>query len=216
MTAAERVRGVGAMSWSLLVVALAVPVLALIRDARPSLRRGDALPSFGAVPRFALVDQSERSVTREELSGAPWFANFVYTSCHGSCPVLSGEMAKLGRRVGNRARLVSFSVDPARDTPEVLRAYAERFGAASGRWLFVGGDVGSMRSLIREGFHLAVVDAPADAKEPPGAITHSEKVVLVDGGMTIRRYYDGGDGRWIDDAVADLDRLEGSSVEARS
>ncbi len=216
MTAAKRARGIGVMSWSLLVVALAVPVLALLRDARSSLRQSDALPSFGAVPRFALVDQSGRSVTREVLSGAPWFANFVYTSCHGSCPVLSGEMAKLGHRVGGRARLVSFSVDPARDTPQALQVYAERFGATSSRWLFVGGDVAAMRSLIREGFHLAVVDAPADAEEPPGTITHSEKVVLVDGGMRIRRYYDGGDGRWIDDAVADLDRLESSSAEARS
>jgi protein SCO1/2 len=216
MTAAERRRGIGAMSWSLLFVALVIPVFALLRDARSSLRRGDALPRFGAVPRFALVDQSGRPVTDAELSGAPWFANFVYTSCQGSCPVLSGEMAKLGQRVGDRARLVSFTVDPARDTPETLHAYAERFGATAGRWLFVGGDVGAMRSLIRDGFHLAVVDAPADAGQPPGTITHSEKVVLVDGGMTIRRYYDGGDGRWIDDAVADLDRLEGSSAEARS
>lgn len=216
MTAAERTRGVRAMSWSLLVVALAVPVLALLRDARSSLRHGDGLPSFGTVPRFALVDQNGRPVTREELAGGPWFASFVYTSCQGSCPVLTGEMAKLEHRVGGRARLVSFSVDPARDTPDTLRAYAERFGATAGRWLFVGGDVGAMRSLVREGFHLAVLDAPADAGEPAGAITHSEKVVLVDGGMTIRRYYDGGDGRWIDDAVADLDRLESTPTEARS
>ena len=216
MTRAERARGVGAMSWSLLVVALAVPVFALLRDPRSSLQRADGPPGFGTVPHFALVDQNGRSVTREELAGAPWFANFVYTSCHGSCPVLSGEMAKLEHRVGRRARLVSFSVDPARDTPETLRAYAERFGATAGGWLFVGGDVGARRELIREGFHLAVLDAPADAGEPAGAITHSEKVVLVDGGMTIRRYYDGGDGRWIDEAVADLDRLEALPAEARS
>ena len=216
MTTGLRTRSGAALSWSLLVIALAVPVLALLRDARSTIHGGDGLPSFGTVPRFALVDESGRRVTREELAGRPWFANFVYTNCHGSCPALSGEMAKLERRVGDRARLVSFSVDPARDTPDTLRAYADRFGAPRGRWMFVGGDVEAMRSLIHDGFRLAVADAPPDAGEPAGAITHSEKVVLVDADFRIRRYYDGGDGQWIDDAVDDLERIASSSAEARS
>jgi len=204
------------ISWALLVVALVVPAIAMLRDGLPG-NRGAELPVFGVIPSFSLVEQTGRKLTRADLEGRPWFADFVYTNCHGSCPTLSAEMAKLARRLEGRARLVSFSVDPARDTPETLTAYADRFGAKTERWLFVGGDVEAMRRLIREGFRLAVADAPADAGEPAGAITHSEKIVLVDASSRIRRYYDGGDGQWIEDALRDLDALGGSqATEARS
>ena len=216
MTPPERRPSLAQLSWSLLVVALVLPVLAVMREARSSLR-GDGLPEFGTVPSFSLVERSGSAIRRADLDGTPWFADFVYTNCHGSCPTLSAEMARLQRRVGDRARLVSFSVDPARDTPETLTEYADRFGASADRWFFAGGDVEAMRRLIRDGFHLAVLDAPATEKEPAGAITHSEKIVLVDARGRIRRYYDGGDGSWIDDAVRDLEALgPAPATEARS
>jgi len=195
-----------------LFVGLLLPVAALMRSAS---RGDDALPDFGMVPSFTLVDQRGAVLTPSKLAGTPWFADFVYTHCEGSCPVLSGEMSRLQRRVGDRARLVSFSVDPARDTPEALTAYAQRFAASPGDWLFVGGEVGAMRELIRQGFHLAVLDADPRDGQPAGAIAHSEKIVLVDAKLRIRRYYDGGDGRWIDDALRDLNVL-GAATEAHS
>ena len=194
------------LSWMLLFGALLLPAVAMMREASSS-PRADGLPDFGAVPSFSLLERSGRELTRTELDGTPWFADFVYTNCAGSCPVLSAEMARLSRRVGDRARLVSFSVDPGRDTPKTLTEYAERFDAPADRWFFAGGEVDAMRRLIRDGFHLAVLDGPPTEKEPTGAITHSEKIVLVDAKGRIRRYYDGGNGRWIDDAVRDLEAL---------
>jgi cytochrome oxidase Cu insertion factor (SCO1/SenC/PrrC family) len=201
------------LPWLLLVLALLLPTALWLRDAsrHGATTSGGAkvedLADFGVVPDFSLTERSGRPLTRAELAGAPWIADFVYVNCPGACPVLSGEMARLHHRVGERVRLVSFSVDPARDTPQALTAYADRFGASRTSWLFVTGPVAAMRQLIGRGFKLAVTDPPAGEPGSPAAITHSEKIVLVDANLHIRRYYDGGTGEWIEAVMADLAKL---------
>jgi protein SCO1/2 len=194
--------------WLALALALTLPLLLLVRDAWRSPGAGaGSLEDYGVVPDASLVERSGRRMRIADLAGTPWFADFVYTNCHGSCPLLSAEMARLSHRVGKGVRLVSFSVDPARDTPEALTAYAERFGASADGWLFFTGDVSELRRVISRGFHLAVVDPPPGDPALAGTITHSEKIVLVDRNLHIRRYYDGGSDDWIGAAVADLERL---------
>ena len=203
--------------WALLLLALVLPAAMLVRRVAPAWRHAPpavTLPDYGLVPDFSLVERSGDPLHRADLAGRPWFADFVYTSCRGSCPLLSAKMATLQSRVGAAARLVSFSVDPARDSPEVLRRYAQRFAVADGTWLFVTGDQGAMRSLIGRGFHLAVIDPPADEPALAGTITHSEKIVLVDADLHVRRYYDASSDSWVDDAVADLARLPASEHAA--
>jgi protein SCO1/2 len=201
------------LPWGLLVLALLLPVVLVLRDLARSRAataprvNADELGDFGVVPDFALTERSGRELTRADLAGAPWIADFIYTSCAGACPLLSGDMARLQNRLGDRVRLVSFTVDPARDSPQALAAYADRFGASPTGWLFGTGPVETMRQLISHGFHLAVVDPPAGDPDLAGVITHSEKVVLVDAGLRIRRYYDAGGRAWIDTAVADLAKL---------
>lgn len=126
----------------------------------------DRLGNFGVVPEFTLVERSERDVTRNDLLGRVWVVNFFYASCPDTCPLESAEMANLQRDVADASdvRLVSISVDPEHDTPEVLRAYAQRFGADSERWLFLTGDKAAIIRLAQEGFHLSVVGPSA---EPP-------------------------------------------------
>jgi len=201
------------VSWLVLALAVTLPVVLVIRDAgRRTARRApalnaEALGEYGVLPDFSLVERSGRLLRRADLAGTPWLADFIYTHCEGSCSLLSARMARLHRRVGDRVRLVSFSVDPARDTPQALSAYADRFGASSRGWLFVTGDAAELRSLISSGFHLAVVDPPARLPELGGTIAHSEKIVLVDRDSRIRRYYDGGSDDWVEAAIADLEKL---------
>jgi protein SCO1 len=205
MSAARSMPAGERLPWVVLAVALLLPLAVLVRNAgrSPGMARQGAeeLGDYGVVPDFSLVERSGRAVSRADLAGAPWVADFVYTSCESSCPVLSGEMARLAGRIDGRARLVSFSVDPERDTPSALSAYADRFGAPATGWLFLTGDAQTLRRLISHGFHLAVADAAG------GMITHSEKIALVDRDLHIRRYYDGGSGEWIDQAVRDLAEL---------
>jgi protein SCO1/2 len=84
-------------------------------------------------------------------------------------------------------RLVSFTVDPERDTPEVLAEYARRFQADLERWLFLTGPKEPLYRLVGEGFRLAVEDGGPQA----GLITHSTRFVLVDQHGRIRGYYNG-------------------------
>jgi len=137
-------------------------------DASPLESLGD----FGTVPDFALMERSERPITRTDLQGLVWISNFFYTHCPDTCPLQSARMARLqGDFADERdVRLVSISVDPEHDTPAVLRDYAQRFGADAERWLFLTGDKAAIYHLAQQGFHLSAVDpeaAPPQAPAPP-------------------------------------------------
>ena len=189
------------------VVALALVAGALgagiwwSRGGRPA-----ALPVLGAVPHFTLVERSGRPFTTESLGGHVWIADFVFTRCPDFCPALTTRMAALQKRLArgdDPVRLVSFSVDPTHDTPEVLAEYATRAGAGDG-WLFVTGPRAPIAEMLRNGFKVAW----ADDGPPSAPITHSDRFVLVDRALRIRGYYHGTD-------AADVDRLARDAVALR-
>ncbi len=134
---------------------------------------------------FVTSEDRGRSVlTRDNLLGKPWIADFIFTNCQGPCPVLTANMARLARELPVGINLVSFSVDPDNDTLVVLQSYAKRFSAGSGRWYFARGEKRELRNLMLSGFKLSIAE---DSRE----ITHSTKFVLVDARGNIRGYYDG-------------------------
>jgi len=144
------------------------------------------LPIFSTVPAFSLIERSNRPVDSRELAGKVWVADFIFTQCAGMCPVMTGKMRLLQDRLPAEIHLVSFSVDPARDTPEVLTEYAKRHDADPTRWLFLTGDKDAIYRLSIEGFKLGLDDTSGTAAEP---ITHSTRFVLVDRQGRIRGYY---------------------------
>jgi protein SCO1 len=206
-------RWVRPLLWGLLLAALlgvgAAAVCQRLEGGRRDgeRRRAATLPELGRVPAFTLLDRDGRVVRDAGLAGAPWIADFVFTRCMSSCPLLSARMARLDRSLlaGAGIRLVSFSVDPVHDTPPVLERYARSYGA-SRRWLFLTGDAGQIRALTRQGFKLALEPGsgggPASAG-PVGAgavgaagtgaggeaVLHSTRFVLVDARGAIRGYY---------------------------
>jgi len=151
------------------------------------------LPSYGEIPPFSLTDQQGRAFTREALEGRVWVADFIFTACAGQCPLMSDQMHALQRALAKdtELRFVSFSVDPAHDTPEVLAAYATRYGGDP-RWTLVTGAREVIARLCQDSFHLAFGDAPASPREP---IVHSMRFVLVDRTGRIRGYYEAMDAR---------------------
>ena len=169
--------------WGVLVVALvAIGVAAGVER----FRRSTPMPSLGQVPPFALVNRDGRAIRGADLLGAPYLADFVFTRCGASCPMMSLRLSRLDQELPKELRLVSFSVDPDYDTPAVLTRYAATF-KASDRWLFLTGPRDALFRLSQQGFKLGV-------DVPPGAgtdtILHSTRFVLVDRHGTIRRYYD--------------------------
>jgi protein SCO1/2 len=86
-------------------------------------------------------------------------------------------------------KLVSFSVNPDKDTPLVLSQYADKFNASSDRWLFLTGGYEEIKNLVQNGFRLSVATTYSD----PGVILHSPRLVLIDRQAQIRGYYDSRD-----------------------
>ena len=141
---------------------------------------------YGMAPDFTLTERSNRKVTRQDLAGKVWVADFIFTHCAGACPIMSAHMKKLQDQLFADIRLVSFSVDPTNDTPEVLAEYANRYGADRDRWLFLTGDPETIQKISVGGFKLALDPSGGTEAEP---ITHSSRIVLVDRQGIIRGYY---------------------------
>jgi protein SCO1/2 len=149
------------------------------------------LPLLGNVGDFALTDQAGRAVTAETLRGKVWAAAFFFTRCPTVCPRITRCMRELQKAAAERKlalELVSFSVDPENDTPEVLAAYAKQYEADLSSWRFLTGDLEVVRKTSEQGFKLAL-----DGKATPGAehfgLFHGSHLVLVDGTGQIRGYY---------------------------
>lgn len=180
-------------------------------------RRGEArgLDDFGAASAFALTDQRERPFGSGDIAGKVVVASFIYTRCQDICPVVSLRMQALQQRLreqgllGGRIQLLSFTVDPARDTPAVLRAYAEAHEADSDAWRFLSGPVETVVPLIVEGFRLGVEALPPQASghgQPATGggsaeyeVMHSGRLVLIDQRGRVRAYYDA--------ATVDIERV---------
>lgn len=193
------------------ILAGALSVLSLSLAGYVGVGRDEArgLEVFGDAPPFALTDHLERAVSSAEFRGEVVVANFIYTSCRDICPFLSVQMHTLQERLraegllGARVQLLSFTVDPERDTPAVLRDYAERHDADPGAWRFLTGLPNTLVPLIVDGFHLGVQVLPPE----PGhggdgddgsaldsyQVMHSVRFVLIDRRGRIRAYYDARD-----------------------
>lgn len=146
---------------------------------------------LGTVPPFVLTERAGTPLRDADLRGHVWIANFVFTRCPDVCPVLTQRMGELQRRLAPTSpapTLVSISVDPTYDTPDVLASYATAHAAAPG-WLFATGARDAVAELLRDGFHVAF----ADDGPPTAPITHSDRFVLVDRDLRIRGYYHGSD-----------------------
>jgi protein SCO1/2 len=138
------------------------------------------LPVLGEIPKFELTNQQGRKFDRSALDGHVWVADFIFTHCEGPCPRMSSHMHALQGKTDGDVKLVSFSVDPSRDTPDTLEQYGKQFGADDARWTFLTGDSQTLNMLDHDAFKLGELGANMD---------HSTRFVLVDKKGRIRGYY---------------------------
>ena len=172
------------------------------------------IPVLGTVPDFALTDQTASPFGSAQLDSGLWVANFIFTRCAATCPLQTATMAELQERL--RAKqllpeitLVSFSVDPGFDTPEVLREYGEEYGADPDRWRFLTGGRQEIWDLSKTGFKLAVGESPPESQSQP--LFHSPRMVLVDPQRQIRGYFDGVSAEGLDEIERAIDAVAGES-----
>jgi len=147
---------------------------------------------LATLPEFTMTSVLPRGTAefgRKDLLGKIWIADFVFTHCAGPCPILSTRMAALAKALPPSVGLLTVAVDSEGDTPERLRAYAKRYGAETGRWVFLRGTPAQTYHLLYAGFRLPLSVNPSAPKEERAA--HSTRFVLVDQNGGIHGYYDG-------------------------
>lgn len=150
---------------------------------------GPPLSLISAVPDFSLIGSHGRPVTKADLLGSVWIADFIFTRCSGPCPELSARMRGMQYELAAEpdVKLVSICLDPENDTPSALVHYGKRFNADPARWWFLTGtDENYVHSLVEKGFLQSVV--PASDGSP---LMHSTYVVIVDRAGNIRSAHDG-------------------------
>ncbi|MDP7063061.1 MAG: SCO family protein [Planctomycetota bacterium] len=152
--------------------------------------KGVLPPIFHTAPAFELTNQAGQSFTKENLKGRIWVSNFMFTTCPSICPMLTARMKIIADKVASwdDVHLLSFSVDPEMDTPEVLHRYAESYGIDHDQWSFLTGDYKIMQGAIEEGFKISM-GGPIDRSDL-NSVMHGTRFVLGDGDGNIRGYYD--------------------------
>jgi protein SCO1/2 len=159
-----------------------------------------SLPVLYPVPDFTFTDSDGREFSLDDLKGKVWVADYIFTTCTGPCPLLSGRMSTLHKRfrTDDRVHFVSVSVDPDTDTPEVMKNYAAALDADTSRWHFLTGPIEAVNALAVDGMKLG------SAGEP---LLHDLHFVLVDGQGQIRGYYMGTDPAEVEQLARDIEVL---------
>jgi cytochrome oxidase Cu insertion factor (SCO1/SenC/PrrC family) len=134
----------------------------------------------GRKPQFSLTERSGQEFSTKELDGRVWVVTFFYTSCPGPCFRQNQALAQVQKNLDDRdVRFVSITCDPAVDTPDKLRQYAERFKADSEQWLFLTGRMDSIKEIAQKQFLLPLAEQ-----------SHSERAVVIDKQGEIRDVFD--------------------------
>lgn len=174
---------------------LGIIVLAIIAAfVATQFKANPPLPVYAALPSFTLTNQDGKTVTLEDLRGKIWITDAIFTRCPGQCLLMSSHMKQIQDALpaGQPIQLVSFTTDPAFDSPAILKKYADRFGARDGAWTFLTGPKPALNAVEIDGLKLSVLDKPAGQREEANDLfIHSEKFVLIDKEGRIRGYFDG-------------------------
>lgn len=137
---------------------------------------------------FAYTNESNETVGLADLKDEVWIADFIFTNCTSVCPPMSANMSKIQQHFENEGMevpLVSFTVDPERDTPEVLREYAEQYGANLDTWHFLTGYTFEEIKKLSEETFKSPLAAPVEGDDQ---FMHGVNFYLIEGDKIIKTY----------------------------
>ena len=196
-------------------------VIANSRGQTQENEKDQSLPNLGKVKDFTLTTQDEKETAWSQWKNKVVIVDFIFTRCQGPCPRMTARMAQIQKlwkfepevkshRNEGDLKLVSISVDPDNDTPEVLRNYAKMVDADLSQWTFLRGSREQIIETATHSFRVPVEIAPVGSNEP---IMHTQKFVLVDRAGNIRGYYNGLDAEAYSKLQTDLQILLTASSE---
>lgn len=173
------------------------------------------LPVLFQLPEYSLTNEYSETFGSKDLRGKIYLANFLFTTCPSTCPALVNRMKTVQKRVrglGQKVAIVSFTVDPANDSPEVLKKYALKNKYNPYIWSWLTGEKQDLKDLLIGGFKVPMGDGETLNGKVDGEdvslfdIAHTNKIVLVDVIGRIRGYY-GTDMEGVNKLMIDLGLL---------
>ena len=153
-------------------------------DKISSQKKESPLLKFEKVPHFSFTDQNGEIISNKNYKNKVYVVEFFFTNCPTICPKMNANMVKIQDVYKDNPDfgIVSFSIDPKRDSPKVLKKYAEEKGATMKNWHFLHGEVETIYELSNKGFKLFA----GENKEAEGGFEHSGLFALIDKNGFIR------------------------------
>lgn len=154
---------------------------------------------------FSLTNQNKENITHFDYDDHIYVADFFFTTCPSICPIMTENMVYLQSLLNDlpEIKLLSFSVTPEIDTPEVLKAYAQQKGVNDSRWNLLTGNKKEIYNLARRSYLVVQQDGNGYEND----MIHTENFVLIDKQRRIRGYYDGTQRNAMDQIREDIDIL---------
>ena len=156
------------------------------------------------VNAFTFLNQEGNEVRQKDYEGKIQIADFFFTTCPTICPTVMGNMLTIYDKyeTNKDINLVSFTLDPKRDSVMALKNYAENLEVKSPKWNMLTGEKKKLHALATNYFNIVVED-----NEAPGGINHSGKIILVDKLGRVRSYADGTDENEVERFIEDIEKL---------
>lgn len=167
-----------------------------------SFKRIDTV--YHKVPDFNAINQFNQEISKADFNDKIIIVDFFFTSCPSICPKMSAQLERVQENFIREDKVVilSFSIDPSRDTPEKLKEYGKSYNAVPGKWHFLNADKEQIYALAQSGFKMTAMDSGGD--EEHDGFVHTERFVVIDPNWIIRGYYDGTSEKDVNVMMGDL------------
>lgn len=165
--------------------------------------KGDTI--WHKIPDFSFLDENGEIVTEAYIDGNIVVVDFFFATCPSICIPMSTNLSKIQNHFKNASnvKILSHTVNPEHDTPQVLKAYAKSYDADATKWKFVTGDKKALYKQARVGYYITVLDGDGGEND----FIHSEKLVLIDKNRNIRGFYRGTVEEDISVLISDIETL---------
>jgi protein SCO1/2 len=158
--------------------------------------------TYHEIANVQLIAQNGKPFFTSSFRGKIVLSDFFFASCQGTCPKMTNQLTRIQAAfpANPDLEIVSYTVDPDRDSANSLQQYAERFKADTAQWKFVTGPKKTLYDLARYQYFLPVQPGNGDSED----FIHSDQLVLLDRQSRIRGYYNGTDSTAVDSLISDI------------
>lgn len=149
-----------------------------IKDNKGDLAFVEINGSKRRVPDFTFLNQDSLVITNRDYLGKVYIVEFFFTSCPSICPIMTKNLVQIQGEFDEFENfgVASFSIDPANDTPTVLKEYTEKYAITNLDWHLMTGDRDKIYELANTGFNIFAAENP----NVEGGFEHSGMFALVD------------------------------------